>query len=98
MIRVPPRSTRTTHSFPTRRSSELSTEVWEFINEASMHMMGSMPHPLHVHGVQFRIIDRRVHPSAMAAWRSVSDGYVDEGWKDTALVIDRKSTRLNSSH
>ncbi|MHB1094493.1 multicopper oxidase family protein [Thiobacillus sp.] len=71
-----------------------STEVWEFINEASMHMMGSMPHPLHVHGVQFRIIDRRVHPSAMAAWRSVSDGYVDEGWKDTALVMPGERVRV----
>lgn len=71
-----------------------STEVWEFINEASMGMMGSMPHPLHVHGVQFRVIDRRVHPSAMAAWRSVSEGYVDEGWKDTALVMPGERVRV----
>jgi FtsP/CotA-like multicopper oxidase with cupredoxin domain len=70
-----------------------STEVWEFINEAGMGMMGSMPHPMHVHGVQFRVIDRRVHPSAMAAWRSVSEGYVDEGWKDTALVMPGERVR-----
>ena len=71
-----------------------TTEVWEFINEAGMHMMGAMPHPLHVHGVQFRIIDRRVHPSAMAAWRSVSDGHVDEGWKDTVLVMPGERVRV----
>lgn len=71
-----------------------STEVWEFVNEASMHMMGSMPHPLHVHSVQFRVIDRRVHPDAMAAWRSVREGYVDEGWKDTVLVMPGERVRV----
>lgn len=71
-----------------------STEVWEFINEAGMHMMGSMPHPLHVHGVQFRVVDRRVHPSAIAAWRSVSDGYVDVGWKDTVLLMPGERVRV----
>jgi FtsP/CotA-like multicopper oxidase with cupredoxin domain len=71
-----------------------ATEVWEFINEAGMGMMGSMPHPLHVHGVQFRVIDRRVHPSAMVAWRSVSEGYVDEGWKDTTLVMPGERVRV----
>lgn len=71
-----------------------STEVWEFINEAGMGMMGSMPHPLHVHGVQFRIINRHVQPSAMAAWRSVSEGHVDEGWKDTVLVMPGERVRV----
>ncbi len=71
-----------------------TTEVWEFVNEAGMHMMGPMPHPLHVHGVQFRVIDRRVHPSMMAAWRSVSEGHVDEGWKDTVLVMPGERVRV----
>jgi FtsP/CotA-like multicopper oxidase with cupredoxin domain len=71
-----------------------TTEVWEFVNEAGMPMMGPMPHPLHVHSVQFRVIDRRVHPSAMAAWHSVSEGYVDEGWKDTALVMPGERVRV----
>ena len=71
-----------------------TTEVWEFVNEAGMGMMGSMPHPLHVHGVQFRIIDRHVRPGAMEAWRSVSEGYVDEGWKDTVLVMPGERVRV----
>src|SRR3546814_8285669 len=33
MIRRPPRSTRLTHSFPTRRSSDLAG--WDFVNNAS---------------------------------------------------------------
>lgn len=71
-----------------------TTEVWEFVNEASMGMMGSMPHPIHIHGVQFRVIDRRVLPGAMTAWRSVSEGHVDEGWKDTALVMPGERVRV----
>jgi len=71
-----------------------TTEVWEFVNEAGMGMMGSMPHPLHVHGVQFRVIDRRIHPDATSAWRSVSEGYVDEGWKDSVLVMPGERVRV----
>ena len=71
-----------------------TTEVWQFVNEASMGMMGGMPHPIHVHGVQYRVIDRRVHPSAMDAWNSVSAGFVDEGWKDVVLVMPGERVRV----
>ena len=71
-----------------------TTEVWEFINETGMHMMGPMPHPLHVHGVQFRVIGRRVNPGMMAAWRSVREGYVDDGWKDTVLVMPGERVKV----
>lgn len=71
-----------------------ATEVWQFVNEASMGMMGAMPHPMHIHGVQFRVLDRRVHPGAAAAWRSLSAGFVDEGWKDTVLVMPGERVRL----
>ena len=64
-----------------------TTEVWQFENEASMGMMGGMPHPLHVHGVQYRIIKRTVASGAMSAWNSLSAGFVDEGWKDVVLVM-----------
>jgi FtsP/CotA-like multicopper oxidase with cupredoxin domain len=59
-----------------------------------MGMMGGMPHPLHVHGVQFRVIERRIHPSMLEAWRSVSEGYVNEGWKDTVLVMPGERVRV----
>ena len=64
-----------------------TTEVWQFENEASMGMMGGMPHPLHVHGVQYRIIKRSVASGAMSAWNGLSAGFVDEGWKDVVLVM-----------
>ncbi len=65
-------------------------EAWEFDNTAStrmgmgrmggMGMMGmmSMPHPLHVHGGQFQVVRREGVTHV---------GYVDEGWKDTVLVM-----------
>lgn len=71
-----------------------STEVWQFVNEAGMGMMGSLPHPLHIHGVQFRVMDRRVHPQATPAWRSLSAGLVDAGWKDTVLLMPGERVRL----
>lgn len=64
-----------------------TTEIWEFANTGSMGMMGAMPHPMHMHGVQFRVLGRRVDPAMAEIWRTVSDGYVDDGWKDTVLVM-----------
>ena len=45
-------------------------EIWE------VHNRGGQPHPLHVHLVQFQILDRNGQPSTGA----------DLGWKDTVLV------------
>jgi hypothetical protein len=58
-----------------------SFEVWEFINEGSgMGMMGgmNMPHPMHLHGKQFQVLERQ---------GVTHEGYVDEGWKDTVLLM-----------
>jgi len=65
-----------------------SLEVWEFINEGGGRgMMGGMdmPHPIHLHGMQFQVLQRR----------GVShQGYVDEGWKDTVLLMPGERVRL----
>jgi FtsP/CotA-like multicopper oxidase with cupredoxin domain len=73
-------------------------EVWEFVNEQNpnemMEKMG-MVHPMHIHGVQFQVIDRQVLvPALKAGWDSVREGYVDEGWKDTVLVMPGERVRL----
>ena len=63
-------------------------EVWEFINQGgSMGMMGmmDMPHPMHLHGKQFQVLERGgVRHS----------GYVDEGWKDTVLVMPGERIKI----
>jgi len=73
-------------------------EAWEFINQAGggMGMMGGMnlPHPMHVHGLQFQVIERKVDSSFHAAWETLSDGYVDEGWHDTVLVMPGERVKI----
>ncbi len=66
-------------------------EVWEFINQPPAGSMGGggMPHPIHIHGLQFRIIGRQPPTDAQqrANWETVKNGYVDDGWKDTVLLM-----------
>ncbi len=59
-------------------------EVWEFRNDATMM---TMAHSMHVHGLQFQVIGRSVGGGFARARDSVKDGYLDEGWKDTVLVM-----------
>ena len=67
-----------------------TTEAWEFVNERNpgeMMEQNGMVHPIHIHGVQFRVIERQVLPELKAGWDTVKDGYVDDGWKDTFLIM-----------
>ena len=50
-----------------------STEVWRFINESAF------PHPVHMHEVQFRVLERTGGRARVMPWEA--------GWKDTALVM-----------
>jgi FtsP/CotA-like multicopper oxidase with cupredoxin domain len=56
-------------------------------------MMG-MIHPMHVHNVQFQVIERQVLPQFRDAWGAVRGGYVDEGWKDTVLVMPGERVKV----
>lgn len=68
-----------------------TTEVWEFINSGSgggmMSNMMKMPHPVHIHGLQFKIIERDVSQVSPSVWNSMKDGVIDEGWQDTFLLL-----------
>ena len=73
---------------PEERVAMNSLEVWEFINEGGgMGMMGGMemPHPIHLHGMQFQVLQRK---------GAMHEGYVDEGWKDTVLLMPGERVRL----
>ncbi len=68
-------------------------EVWELVNEANgMHMV--LPHPIHIHGGQFQILERQIEPSQKAIWDAVKDGYVDDGWHDTVLLMPGERIKL----
>ena len=54
------------------------TEAWEWINNSPI------PHPMHMHNVQFQVVQRTV-PST-SSYATINQGLVDTGWKDTVLV------------
>lgn len=57
-------------------------------------MMDFMAHPIHLHGVQFQVLARTIDPAYERAWRTVSEGFVDGGWKDTVLVMPGERVKL----
>ena len=56
-------------------------EIWKFDNS-----MGSEPHPMHVHGVDFQVIERTGGRNTLIA----SEG----GWKDTVLVMPGETVKV----
>lgn len=70
-------------------------EVWEFRNEGRGAMMGMvMAHSMHIHGLQFRVLGREVSGRFAGAYRTVQAGLVDDGWKDTVLVMPGERVRV----
>lgn len=63
-------------------------EEWIIKNESAgmggMSMMNSLPHPFHVHGAQFRIIDRSGKAPPLN----------ESGWKDTVMVDEGEEVRI----
>lgn len=56
-------------------------------NKGMMGGMMQMPHPIHIHQVQFNILERDVSGMDSSVWKSVKDGFIDEGWQDTVLLM-----------
>src|SRR3546814_14214584 len=87
MIRRPPRSTRLTHSFPTRRSSDLLK---------GKSMAFGDPNP--TSGYLVPLVSLRkagIEPKDYFGSVSFSGGHEQSV---LGVLKDRKSTRLNSSH
>jgi len=53
-----------------------------------------MAHPMHIHGVQFQVLERSIEDTFRIGWETVSGGYVDEGWKDTVLLMPGERVKL----
>ncbi|WP_136254662.1 multicopper oxidase family protein [Onishia niordana] len=58
------------------------TEIWEFVNNTMM------PHPMHVHGLQFQIHER------VGGRTDLHDGIIDAGLHDTVLVFPEERVRI----
>lgn len=69
-----------------------TTEMWRFINESGMS------HPMHMHLVQFQIVDRRpftrVNGEIVFTGPPVPPDAAEAGWKDTAPVAPGEILRV----
>ncbi|MBN1250312.1 MAG: multicopper oxidase domain-containing protein [Anaerolineae bacterium] len=66
-------------------------EVWEFVNESPRM---AMAHPMHVHNVQFQVIERQVLAAYADQHATLAEGFVDTGWKDTVLVMPGERVKV----
>lgn len=66
-------------------------EIWELRNDKA-----SMPHPMHLHGIPFRVLARGGSPQQLAPSVVSEQGLTatDLGWKDTVLVWPGETVRL----
>lgn len=68
---------------PLRRAA-----VWTFSNDGRGM---AMPHPMHIHGVRFRVLER----SGGAAAEDLREGIVDAGYKDMFLIFPGERVRVS---
>jgi suppressor of ftsI/bilirubin oxidase len=68
-----------------------ATEVWEIRNAAR-----SMPHPMHIHGFQSRVLSREGSPDQQKQLAVTDTGLAatDLGWKDTVLSWPGETVRI----
>jgi len=66
-----------------------STRLWEFVNQTNPMGMEAA-HPIHMHGRQFRVVDR----TNGDATNTLRSGIVDGGWRDTVLVLPGETVRV----
>ena len=66
-------------------------EIWRISNPAV-----GMPHPMHLHGFSFQVIERLNSPASLAALARFGKGRTvsDLGWKDTVLVWPGETVRI----
>ncbi len=83
------RSFEMTDVAPDERIPLDSVQLIEFVNPPGRGhgMMAALPHPMHIHEQQFQILRRESFPGWEAEHAELAAGFVDEGLKDTVLVL-----------
>ncbi len=68
-----------------------AAEIWRISNPTV-----GMPHPMHLHGFSFQVVERMNSPPALAAMARFGKGRTvsDLGWKDTLLVWPGETVRI----
>ncbi len=61
-----------------------------------MGMMGGMhmAHPIHLHGQQYQVVSRKTTHVNPEDYATVSEGFLDKGWKDTVLVVPGEEVEI----
>jgi suppressor of ftsI/bilirubin oxidase len=75
-------------AFDVRRGA---VEVWSISNPTA-----GMPHPMHIHGFSFQVLERLNGPAQWSATARFGKGRAvsDLGWKDTVLVWPGETVRI----
>lgn len=73
------------------RARSNTVEVWEISNATA-----SMPHPMHLHGFQFQVLERRGSPAQLRDLAVDGQGRLatDLGWKDTVLLWPAETVKI----
>ena len=69
-----------------------STHMWEFMNLANRMGMEAA-HPIHMHGRQFRVLQRR----GGRLNNALRAGLADSGWRDVVLVLPGETVRVQAT-
>ncbi|HEY0662676.1 MAG TPA: multicopper oxidase domain-containing protein [Lysobacter sp.] len=79
------------HAQPAFSVKRGSREIWEIRNS-----MTSMPHPIHLHGFQFRVVSRSISPADVRSRQVAANGLgpQDLGWNDTVVVWPGEVVRI----
>ena len=54
----------------------------------------TQPHPIHIHNLPSQVIERQVLPQFSEPYHTVSSGHVDDGWKDTVLLMPSERVKV----
>jgi FtsP/CotA-like multicopper oxidase with cupredoxin domain len=68
---------------------------WELFNPPSGM---AMAHPIHLHGPQFRVVERSSAGVSDAARTTLAAGLIDDGWLDTILLLPGERIRLRAHY
>ena len=77
-------------------AAENEQVIGDTVDEITITNTSGAPiaHPMHFHGRQFQIQSRTVASSDQANWNTVKDGYIDDGWKDTFVIMPGETVKF----
>ncbi len=75
-------------------------EQWQLINSGGgrgmmgMGMNMALPHPIHLHGRQFQVLNRTTESRYADDWQTLKDGVVEDGWQDVVVLFPGQAVNI----